>query len=830
MAKPKRKRVQMTPDAGVLLGRFGWESLGDDAINEVRQIASANSLPELRTMFNAEVSKEVQAISDAAEDFDAFDLIELMRMRELPVIPVLSLREGYDGSGAAIDLVSLVLLAREGRLVGRKVRAQANPGHAVSIMRPSAVRLLRLSSYVLLKEASLTDGDPAAAQLAAYYRTYMVAVRGMQYESVQHAHDEALFARPELDELLRNALSFTYRDFLAVRDAVSARYRRLATRARDESGDIVRRTRDEEREPTPDELEVFSRHLTDLIVRPAQRAAFRSEDIAEEASLPRPVVDAVLKTFSMGFDPNADPASAVGRFLRGGANPLGTTSLVRDADGNYVQTGNVIGADSFRTMIEAVLKPPEKPTKSEKTRWERYNRARKDASESLARSAVAKLLGTSPTYTSLEYFTSKEGEEARLLGADCEEPQRVGDQTEADALFLVEDVAICLEVKGRTITDQARRGDMARLQRDVDAIFGDGTRQTRRLETLIRTNGGIWLADRTWLDLSKIQEVRSMVVGLDIFGPLAVSLGELLRSGALGAGSVPWISSLHDLEVVSKVLDRPSEFLLYLRRRTDSGVTDHYRGADELDMLMLFLSGGLYVEPDPAETERHHPVVGTPRTRDLRRHARDARPTFVGTHTDPLDAWMYWVEGSSPYETEKPSLNAHPAALELVDFLADGHKPGWFRFGADILALSGKSQKDLGAHLTKVAKAAKADGQSHSYVQGFAGPWGYPTLFFLAKARDQTDEEGADELSTYMLAKRHQQKSDRSLGVLTDQTGAMRATIYINDPVADDPDLDRLGAEMGLFPAGSSNGPAPPSANRPTRRLRGARKRSNRRR
>lgn len=96
MTKRRRKRVQLTPDSSVLLGRFGWGSLGNDAINEVRLFASANSLPELRATFDAEVSKEVQTISSAAEDFDAFDLIELMRMRELPLTPV----EGFPARAA----------------------------------------------------------------------------------------------------------------------------------------------------------------------------------------------------------------------------------------------------------------------------------------------------------------------------------------------------------------------------------------------------------------------------------------------------------------------------------------------------------------------------------------------------------------------------------------------------------------------------------------------------------------------------------------------------------------------------------------------------------
>jgi hypothetical protein len=63
---------------------------------------------------------------------------------------------------------------------------------------------------------------------------------------------------------------------------------------------------------------------------------------------------------------------------------------------------------------------------------------------------------------------------------------------------------------------------------------------------------------------------------------------------------------------------------------------------------------------------------------------------------------MYWTEGTSPHEAAKPVLNTHPAAREIVDFLADGRKPGWIRLGADLLGLAGTAQKKLGESLREI--------------------------------------------------------------------------------------------------------------------------------
>jgi hypothetical protein len=181
---------------------------------------------------------------------------------------------------------------------------------------------------------------------------------------------------------------------------------------------------------------------------------------------------------------------------------------------------------------------------------------------------------------------------------------------------------------------------------------------------------------------------------------------------------------------------------------------------------MLFLDGGLYVEPDPDEVRDKYPTAPPPRNRDRRRYEVDAPPTVVGTCTDPLHAWMYWVEGSSPYEIEKPTFNSHESVREIVDFLADGRKPGWFRFSADLLGLEGRAQKQLGGFVRELVDQTRADNRWHSLVQGYAGLWGYPTFFAGSKPRSHTHQESVEKLHSYMAAKMHQVKSDRSLGLL----------------------------------------------------------------
>ncbi len=109
-------------------------------------------------------------------------------------------------------------------------------------------------------------------------------------------------------------------------------------------------------------------------------------------------------------------------------------------------------------------------------------------------------------------------------------------------------------------------------------------------------------------------------------------------------------------------------------------------------------------------------------------------------------------------------------------------------------------------------------------VCGYAGMWGYPMLFAGTKPRSHARDEAVEKLRAYMAAKKHQMRSDRSLGLLLNERREIVHVIYMNDLPTDDPDLDALGTAIGLRSIEESHRPLPPSARRATHRLRGHRK------
>ena len=155
---------------------------------------------------------EVSAIVELVKEFDAFDVIELMRLREFPIVPAAGLSPGYDGSGAVLDLIALVLLTRPVRNPSGLPREHGQPHEVINDLHTRAERLVRLSSFWKQWTAKLR-GDTALVRIAAQYQSYFVGVRRYQYDSVEDAHERALFDRPEIDVLLREHLGFTHAEF-----------------------------------------------------------------------------------------------------------------------------------------------------------------------------------------------------------------------------------------------------------------------------------------------------------------------------------------------------------------------------------------------------------------------------------------------------------------------------------------------------------------------------------------------------------------------------------------------------------------------------------------
>jgi len=451
----------------------------------------------------------------------------------------------------------------------------------------------------------------------------------------------------------------------------------------------------------------------------------------------------------------------------------------------------------------------------------RYDqKARQPVSEQLAKTYLETILGTPAYGFGYHYRWPKEGVAVAALNSESRAVQDLSEDVEGDVLFVVDDVAIVAEVKGKSIADQARRGDVRRLTADLKATIGDGARQATRIRELLDLNGGFWESPTNWVDLSFIREVRTVVVVLDDIGPLGTNLADLQQAGVVPADRPPIVLSVHDLAVIAEIGERPAEFLLYLRRRTDSPVMTHYRAVDELDLFMLFLASDLYVEGDPDEVKTTHPTAPPVMKNERRRHQKSFVGIMVGDNCVELSLWMN--RGKLPVGEHplKPTMTAVTGILDLIDRLQALGRPGWLRCGADLLALSGQGQRKILSAIRSSARASRGDGSYHDAMTAYAGLWGYAAVFIATHPASIRLPEAKERLLRYATVKQYQLQADRAYGWILDEQGSLEDSFYLSAVAAKDAGLDGQISELHLHPVAQRQPSIPPSAMRTTKRLR----------
>ncbi|MDZ5447930.1 hypothetical protein U2F26_35470 [Micromonospora sp. 4G57] len=750
---------------------------------------------------------------------DVFDIIELTRQHEVPFT-----LEGYresqsEGLAAVVDIVALVAVGMGARVVETLPQTDVPYANTVIEELCTHARTLIDLAGVLSFTIEGSPADTALTPLAAQLRLAEIMIRNKHYLSVGRQLNEGVLGPPGNDKLLAAKLGFTYEDVLRVSEAITLGYQQAKVGDLDTLGRTAKWT-SEGFEPYAGQLEAAQKSFDRLFVHPGPASAFTAAEIAASSGLEPATVSAVLDTFSISM-PLANPIALVESFCNG-KNPLAGKDLVHDGQGNYLLLQSGIPDDQIRRVIDLRVK-----SLGDSKAWDRYSKQRDSFAEKKAAELMAKALGVpAPQHTGLKYLAPPKDDAGYDLSRNASNPKQLARVVEGDSLFIVDDVAICMEVKAGSITDKARSGNVQRVAQDLRKTIGEATTQAQRLEQLILTHGGLWQESGKWLDLAGVREVRTVVACLDDFGPLAIAADTLVRANMIGGTTLPWIISLHDLEIATKLLQTPESFLLYLRRRTEPQAARMFEAVDELDVLMWFVQGGLYFDPDPDELYRRYPTGAKPTGASRARFKRESFTT-IGTLTDTLDAWMYHEDGITQTAASKPQRREHPLLQSIVDKLRTENASGWLRVGADLFNLSEAGQAELANKITHIIELTRLDKSFHSLAEALVTPWGYSAFFVGTQPFGNLGARG--RLEIYAAAKKHQLKADRALAVLLNEDGDIAWSGYNNDPWGPNEELDQLGLEMGLVPVQEMDRNPPPSARRPTRRLNPGKKRGRRR-
>jgi hypothetical protein len=603
-----------------------------------------------------------------------------------------------------------------------------------------------------------------------------------------------LFGDSTVNDECRTALGFTGLEAVNVMEAVRSlstaelakRFARMEA-AREASLPYIRRLqshgKDEAKLPAEERAtarEVFDA-IRDLTTNIAPATVIEPETIAQHTGYERPIVEAVLDAFTLTGLTDID--EVLDRFFRGD-NPLRTAPIVTDAQGRRMLVHDALALPAVREVIETRLRAA--------NRKDVYERHRGRWVENAAIDLLVGVLLGARVFRGFNYYVPDP-----KAAAPQTDPGKFTKRVEGDGLILIDDIALIIEVKSVALTAEARGGVARRLRGKLRDIVTDAANQAARLRERIVTDERIRLDDGQWIDVSGVREIHTIAVGLEDLSGVTTATTMLVAAGILSPDHIPWTVSVHDLRTVCELLDRPSELLLYLRRRTHPEATWRYRAVDELDLFLLFLVRGLYVESDPHQMVRSLPWSGPPPDADVRRFA-EQHPELVASHTEPLDAWYKSRLSPIAVQVEKPRLNADQRLLGLIDLITATEAPGWLSTATSLLEGNEQVQRTFGRYAADLAKLVRRDRQHHSITHLMGEASGkYVLLVWACHGPDEDAEAAASYLSHYLRAKKHQTGAYRASCMLFDPSGKhLLRLLYDNRPTGPDPVLDEAAAHL----------------------------------
>lgn len=612
-------------------------------------------------------------LRDLLAPFDAVHLLGQLVFSEVPLNPETYKESEHVGAAYVVEMVAAELITRTGR-AGTSDVTPAIDAHVLSPARRLCQEAVLLESFRRMGAAGgFSSAETAARGRAA---TQHLMLRGPGWPWQEHQTLRGLFGSKRFADRLRSVLGFDVEDAIACSEAVShlvvERLHDHMTSARETAPDFgedhpayrwASATLGGWQDAGPSELRAHAMTAVWALNHVGDALLLDGEALASAANIDKPAATAFLSALS---HPTGQPDEDWFRV----AETVRLRPFVDFGTDGFLPT--VVGNDlwALRGVLEGALKDNDA-----------YARHRGRWLEERAANVLATPLHPDQLHLSLEYVY------------DADDGERI--EGEIDALLLCGDTAIVIEAKGATMRPGARRGGEAfirHLRDNLTKAAEQGTRARRAL-----SEPGSISKDGVPLVLPNVREVHPAVVTLDDLSAVAPVLWQFQGTRVMPDGvTIPWVVTLHELELVASTIEWPAQFVHFLRRRSRLNQIGHLVASDELDWWMHYLLTGLYFEDDELQG-----------------------PTRLLSHTDPLDAWVLYEHGMRNTPASKPSMRLDKTSRSFLDLICDERPPGWISAACALLDVNHAARKKLWKSIDKIRPLARQRGRPQRCTLGF---------------------------------------------------------------------------------------------------------------
>jgi hypothetical protein len=312
---------------------------------------------------------------------------------------------------------------------------------------------------------------------------------------------------------------------------------------------------------------------------------------------------------------------------------------------------------------------------------------------------------------------------------------------EIDVLLRLGSVAILVEAKSATMRPGARRGGDAFIKHLRETLTKAARQGTHAGKALGR-NPNLRAADGSEAKLGAgVHEVRQIAVTLDDLSAVAPVIWELAGTKVMPAElKMPWVVTLHELDLVTQTIEWPPQLVHFLRRRARLNEIGGLAATDELDWWMHYLGAGLYFEDE-----------------------EEARRVRFTSLTDPLDAWILHERGIREKPAPRPGVKVPGGTREFLDLLCSERPDGWIQAACALLEPNHDSQASLWRDMKKMRRQARKRNRVQRRMLGFEGS--KPMMICAVVVPAGGEEHLADSLAAYVSERIEEEGRQRVLGI-----------------------------------------------------------------
>lgn len=345
--------------------------------------------------------------------------------------------------------------------------------------------------------------------------------------------------------------------------------------------------------------------------------------------------------------------------------------------------------------------------------------------EEMSLNLIRKLLPDAEIFGNLFYTINEKGKQVRF---------------ETDGIVTYDNNLIIIEAKANLFSFDARMGYFDRIKKNtrniIDKAYNQAVRTkkyffSKNIAEFRKKNGEKIIFQNT----KRYENVFLINTTLEKLGPLATRLNSVKMMNFLKGKEFPWSVFINDLRIISDLVEMPSTFLLYLKRRINANNHPYFLATDEIDYLQFFLDNGLYLEEQEwMENFRIIPHFSNVLINDYYFHLRVSKKN-----------------------SEKPRFKISQHLKRIINKLQESKKYKFSMITTHILGLPKFVQQEIIKGVYKAINLGRKDKSEHSFTYvGLDEKWdAIGMIFYIHSSRNEEDTLNAKE---YLFLKKYQSR------------------------------------------------------------------------